>query len=180
MNIFLLRCFLIAFFIFIRLEAFWDCLWLLKFRIKEFKITLATSFILLLLVANVEKQQVCITQDLPRNNSRNDLLVVLIFEKIGVLLEVMDIIACCRLGKTNRVFVKRLNGKNSQYILEKKYKLRNIALYNDNESENRNRSRKIAINQGLYSYYRNHFGLVKNLRNEGLIDSFCTLMVPSK
>ena len=110
-----------------------------------------------------------------RNSSKNDILVVLIFEKIGVESEVMDIIACYRLGKTNRAFVKRLNGKDSQYILEKKYKLRNIALYNHDENESRNRSRKIAINQGLCPYYRKLFGLVKDLSNEGLIDSFCIL-----
>ena len=83
----------------------------------------------------------------------NDLLeehVLLIFEKVGVVLETMDIVACHRLGKTNRVIVKLLNCKDSQYILEKKHKLRNIALYNNDESENSN-SRKIFINQSLFS-----------------------------
>ena len=79
--------------------------------------------------------------------------------------------ACHRLGKTNRVIVKLLNRKDSQYILEKKYKLRNIALYNHDESENSN-SRKIFINQSLCPYYRKLYGLVKDLSNEGLIDSF--------
>ena len=83
----------------------------------------------------------------------NDLLeehVLLIFEKVGVVLETMDIVACYRLGKTNRVIVKLLNCNDSQYILEKKHKLRNIALYNNDESENSN-SRKIFINQSLFS-----------------------------
>ena len=76
-----------------------------------------------------------------------------------------------RLGKTNRVIVKLLNRKDSQYLFEKKYKLRNIALYNHDESENSN-SKKILINQSLCPYYRKLYGLVKNLSNEGLIDSF--------
>ena len=104
----------------------------------------------------------------------NDLLeehVLLIFEKLDVVLEAMDIVACHRLGKTNRVIVKLLNRKDSQYILEKKYKLRNIALYNHDESENSN-SRKIFINQSFCPYYRKLYGLVKDLSNEGLIDSF--------
>ena len=71
--------------------------------------------------------------------------VLLIFEKFDVVLEAMDIVACHRLGKTNRVIVKLLNRKDSQYILGKKYKLRNIALCNHEESENSN-SRKIFIN----------------------------------
>ena len=94
----------------------------------------------------------------------NDLLeehILLIFEKLDVVLEAMDIVACHRLGKTNRVIVKLLNRKDSQYILEKKYKLKNIALYNHDESEDSN-SRKIFINQSLCPY----------LSNEGLIDSF--------
>ena len=86
----------------------------------------------------------------------------------------MDIVACHRLGKTNRVIVKLLNRKDSQYILEKKYKLRNIALYNHDESENSN-SRKIFINQSLCPYYRKLYGQVKDLGNEGLIDSFWIL-----
>ena len=86
----------------------------------------------------------------------------------------MDIVACHRLGKTNRVIVKLLNRKDSQYILEKKYKLRNIALYNHDESENSN-SRKVFINQSLCLYCRKLYGLVKDLSNEGLIDSFLIL-----
>ena len=50
------------------------------------------------------------------------------FEELGVVLEVMDIVPCYRLGKMNRVFVKLLNQKDAQYILEDKYKLRNIVI----------------------------------------------------
>ena len=42
--------------------------------------------------------------------------------KLGVVLEVMDIVACHRLGKTNRVLFKRLNQKDGQHILEEEYK----------------------------------------------------------
>ena len=60
----------------------------------------------------------------------------------------MDIVAFHGLAETNRVIAKLLNHKDSQYILEKKYKLRNITLHNHNESENSN-SGKIFINQSL-------------------------------
>ena len=66
----------------------------------------------------------------------NDLLeehVLLIFKKLGVVLEAMDIVVCHRLRKTNRVIVKLLNRKDSQYILENKFKLRNIELYSHDE-----------------------------------------------
>ena len=83
----------------------------------------------------------------------------------------MDAVACHRLGKRNRVIAKLLNGNDSQYVLEKKYKLKNIVLCNYDESENSN-SRKIFINQSLCSCYRKLYGLVKVSSNEGLIDSF--------
>ena len=104
----------------------------------------------------------------------NDLLeehVSLIFEKLDIVLEVLDIVACHRLGKKNRVVVKLLNRKDSQCILEKKFKLRNFALHNHDDSKNSN-SRKIFINQSLCLYYRKFYGLVKDLSHEGLIDSF--------
>ena len=97
--------------------------------------------------------------------------VLLIFEKLGVVLETMNIVACHWLEKTNRVIIKLLNCKDSQYILEKKHKLRNIAFYNHEKSENSN-SRKIFINQTLCQYYRRLYGLVKDMNNESLIDSF--------
>ena len=56
-------------------------------------------------------------------------------------------------------------------IFEKLEKLRNIALYNHDESENSN-SRNIFINQSFCLYYRKLYGLVKDLSNEGLIGCF--------
>ena len=43
---------------------------------------------------------------------------------------------------------------------------------NNNNNNNNNRSRKIFINQSLLQHYRKLYGLVKNLNNEDLIDSF--------
>ena len=54
----------------------------------------------------------------------NDLLeehVILIFEKLGVVMEVMGIIACHRLGETGKVIVKLLNRKDTQNVLEEKH-----------------------------------------------------------
>ena len=50
----------------------------------------------------------------------NDLLeehVYLIFEKLGVVMEPMDIVACHRLGETGRVIIKLQNRKVLQNAL---------------------------------------------------------------
>ena len=106
------------------------------------------------------------------NSITNDLLeehVILIFEKLGVVIEAMDIWACHRLGKTARVIIKLLNRKDAQNILEEKHNLRSINLYDDNTDTNN--KRKIFINQSLCPYYMKPYGMVKDLSNEGLIDS---------
>ena len=64
-----------------------------------------------------------------------------------------------------------MNHKDSQYILEKEYKLRNIALYNHDESKNGN-STEIFINQSLCLYYRVLYDLVKDFSNEDFVVSF--------
>ena len=100
----------------------------------------------------------------------NDLLeehVILIFEKLGV---VMDIAACHRLGESGRVIVKLLNRKDAQNVLKEKNKLRSINLYDVNTDTNN--KRKTFINQSLCPYYRKLYGLVKDLNNGGLINSF--------
>ena len=56
------------------------------------------------------------------NSITNDLFeepVLLIFKKLGVVLETIDTVACHRFGKMNRVIIKLLNHKDCQYILEK-------------------------------------------------------------
>ena len=141
--------------------------------------------------------------------------VILIFEKLGVLMEAMDIVACHRLGETGRVIAKLLNRKDAQNVLEEKHKLRSINLYDGGNTDTKNK-RKIFINQSLCrssrpevfckevfleisqnsqentsardsfliklhasggcfclcSYYRKLYGMMKDLNNEGLIDSF--------
>ena len=64
-----------------------------------------------------------------------------------------------------------MNHKDSQYILEKKYKLRNIASYNHDESKKGN-SMEIFINQSLCPYYRMLYYLLKDFSNEDFIVSF--------
>ena len=105
------------------------------------------------------------------NSITNDLLeehVILFFQKLGVVIEAMDIRACHRLGKTGRIIVKLVNRKNAQNILEEKHNLRSINLYDDNTDTNN--KIKILINQSLCPYYRKLYGMVKDLSNEGLID----------
>ena len=96
---------------------------------------------------------------------------ILIFKKLGVVMEAMDIVACHRLGETGRVIVKSLNRKDAQNALEEKHKLRSINLYDDANTDTNNK-RKIFINQSLCPYYKKLYGMVKDLNNEGLIDSF--------
>ena len=47
----------------------------------------------------------------------NDLLeehVILIFQKLGVVIGAMDVVACHRLGETGMIIVKLLNMKDAQ------------------------------------------------------------------
>ena len=97
--------------------------------------------------------------------------VILIFEKLGVVMEAMDKVACHRLGESSRVIIKLLNRKDAENVLEEKHKLRSINLYDDANTDTNNK-RKIFINQSLCPYYRKLYGMVKDLNNEGLIDSF--------
>ena len=62
-------------------------------------------------------------------NASNDLLeeqVNLIFEKLVVIIEAMDIVGCHRLEETGKVIAKLLNRKDAQNILEEKHELRSI------------------------------------------------------
>ena len=86
-------------------------------------------------------------------------------------MEAMDIVACHRLGKTGRDIVKLLNRREAQNVLEEKHRLRSINLYDDADTDTNNK-RKIFINQSLCPYYKKLYGMVKDLNNEGLIDSF--------
>ena len=68
------------------------------------------------------------------------------------------------------MIVKLLSRKDAQNALEEKHKLRSINLYD--ETINTSSKRKIFVNQSLYPCYRKLYGMVKDLNNEGLIDSF--------
>ena len=59
-----------------------------------------------------------------------------------------------------------MNQKDTQIILEEKYKLRNTVLYDFNENENNNKSKEIFINQSLCPYYGKLYCLVKDLNNK--------------
>ena len=88
------------------------------------------------------------------NSITNDLLeehVIVIFEKLGVAMEAVQIVACHRLGETDRVIVKLLNRKDTQNVLEEKHKLRSINLYDDANTDTNNK-RKIFIDQSLCAY----------------------------
>ena len=107
------------------------------------------------------------------NSITNNLLeeqVILIFEKLGVVMEPMDIVACHRLGETVRVIVKLLNRKDAQNALKEKHKMRSINLYDDNTDTNN--KREIFINQSLCPYYKKLYSMMKDFNNEGFIDYF--------
>ena len=73
----------------------------------------------------------------------NDLLeehVLLIFSKIGVSIDELDIVACHRLGSTDRTIVKLLNRKNAVKSLENKNKLKYVDLYENSSKENYNKN----------------------------------------
>ena len=73
------------------------------------------------------------------NSIINDLLEehgILIFEKLGVVIETMEIVACQRLGETGRVIVKLVNRKEAQNISDEKRKMRSINLYDHNTNTN--------------------------------------------
>ena len=96
--------------------------------------------------------------------------VILIFEKLGVVMESMNIVACDRLGKSGSVVVKLLNRKDAQNVLKEKHELRSINIYDDDTDTNN--KRKIFVNQSLFPNYMKLYGMENDSNNEGLIDSF--------
>ena len=95
------------------------------------------------------------------------------FQYLEVVVETMDIVVCPRLRETSRIIVKLINRKDTQNVLEEKHKLRIINFYDDDDDNTgTNNKRKIFINQSLSPHYRNLYGMVKDLNNEGLIGSF--------
>ena len=74
--------------------------------------------------------------------------VILIFEKLGLVMEAMDTVACQRLGKIGWVIGELLNRKDAHNVLKEKHKLRSVSL-NDDDNTDINSKRKIFINQSL-------------------------------
>ena len=103
-------------------------------------------------------------------NNLLELHIILIFQKLEVVMEALDMVACHRLGEIGSVIVKLLNRKDAQNVLEEKHKLRSINLY-DGDNTDINSKRKIFINQSLCPYYRKLYGVIEDVDNEGLIDS---------
>ena len=62
--------------------------------------------------------------------------VLLIFSKIGVNIDELDIAACHRLGSTDRTIVKLLNRKNAVKLRKNKNKLKYLDLYENYNEEN--------------------------------------------
>ena len=66
--------------------------------------------------------------------------VLLIFSKIGVNINELDIVAYHKLGSTERAIVKLLNRKDAVKLLENKDKLKYIDLYENSSEENYNKN----------------------------------------
>ena len=120
--------------------------------------------------------------------------VLLIFSKIGVSIDELDIVACYRLGSTDRTIIKLLNRKHAVKLLENKNKLKYVDFYENSSEENCNKNLssdqvsvseqvkdrknfsikklKLFLNQSLCPYYRLLYGRVKELARDNLIDSF--------
>ena len=113
-----------------------------------------------------------------------------LLQEIGINLDKSRIVACHRLGKTDRTIVKFLNRKDAENVYSNK-KLKDVdisCLLSDDDIQGRNnmttgsqnnsrerglfRKRKIFVLQNLYPYYRYLNGLVKEEKAVGLIFDF--------
>ena len=114
-----------------------------------------------------------------------------LLQEIGINLDKSRIVACHRLGKTDRMIVKFLNRKDAENVYSNKKKLKGVdisCLLSDDDIQGRNnmttgsqnnsrerglsRKRKIFVLQNLYPYFRYLNGLVKEEKAEGLIFYF--------
>ena len=131
--------------------------------------------------------------DIPKSVAPKDLenFILRLLQQIGINLDKLRIVACHRLGKTNRTIVKFLNQKDAENVYSNKKKLKNVdisCLFSDDDMQGRNvmttgsqndwreeglsRKRKIFVSQNLCPYYRHLYGLVKEKKAEGLIFDF--------
>ena len=109
-------------------------------------------------------------------------------QEIGINLDKSRIVACHRLGKTDRTIIKLLNRKDAENVYSNKKKLEDVdisCLFSDDDMQSRNnmttgsqnewreeglpRKTKMFASQNLCLYYRYLYGLVEEKKAEGLI-----------
>ena len=116
--------------------------------------------------------------------------ILRLLQEIGIDLDKSRIVACHRMGKTDRTIVKFLNRKDAENVYSKKSKLKDVDIFcllsdgiqdrndittgsqNDWREGDLSRKRKIFISQDLSPYYRYLYVLVKEKKAEGLIFDF--------
>ena len=130
---------------------------------------------------------------IPKSVAPKDLenFILCILQEIGINLDKSRIVACHRLGNTDRTIVKFLNRKDAENVYSNKKKLKDVdisCLFSDDDMQGRkdmtagsqndwrkeglSRKRKIFVSQNLCPYYRYLYGLVKEKKAEGLIFDF--------
>ena len=130
---------------------------------------------------------------IPNSVAPEDLenFILRLLQEIGINLDKSRIVACHRLGKTDRTIVKFLNRKDAENVYSNKKKLKDVdisCLFSDDDMQSRNdmttgsqndwregdlsRKRKIFVLQRIFPYYKYLYGLVKEKKAEGLIFDF--------
>ena len=130
---------------------------------------------------------------IPNSVAPKDLenFILRLLQEIGINLDKSRIVACHRLGKTDRTIVKFLNRKDAENVYSNKKKLKDVdisCLLSNDDMQGKNdmitgsqndwregdlsRKRKIFISQDLSPYYRYLYVLVKEKKAEGLIFDF--------
>ena len=116
--------------------------------------------------------------------------ILRLLQNVGIDLDESRIVACHRLGKTDRTIVKFLNKKDAENVYSNQKKLKDVDIscllsddiqdrndittgsQNDWREGGLSRKRKIFISQKLCPNYRYLYGLVKEKKAEGLIFYF--------
>ena len=129
---------------------------------------------------------------IPSSVSPKDLenFVLRLSQEIGVDLDNSQVVACHRLGKTDRTIFKFLNRKVAENVFSNKRKLNDVDIFcllsdgiqntsdmtpgdqNDWREGGMYRKGKCFISQNLCQYYRYLYNLVKEKMAEGLIFYF--------
>ena len=129
---------------------------------------------------------------IPSSVASKDLenFILRLFQEIGVDLDELRIVACHRLGKTDRTIVNFLNREDAENVYSKKRKLKDVDIscllshdiqnrndinrgsQNDWRDEGLSRKRKILLSKNLCPYCRYLYGLVNVKKAQGLIFYF--------